>query len=331
VAIQVTCLHCHAKLTTDESKAGRKAKCPKCGGVIEIPALAPLGAGDIVGGEVDPFRGLADDDYQLEPPSAAPAAEASGERKPCPMCGELIAAKAVKCRYCGEVLDRSMRGVIATGGASDARWLKVRAGLDLLYKCIVIIVIAVIIFMIGGAVVAGLAGGGGRDDFPAAMIVLFAIGGLVMFGAGIGALVGQVKCTNVPEESGAKGYAVGAIVCIVINFLTGFAAGAAQVPAIGALGNLVSIIGSILFVLFIRQSASFLGDERLASSAGRFLIFGVIMVLGTIAMFVVAAAAQAPALAGIVGLGLVIGFLVGFLWYVRLIKGLIDTIDQRAS
>ena len=80
------------------------------------------------------------------------------------------------------------------------------------------IFIVVIVFIIGGAIFSGMAaagGGGGADEFSAGMVILLIIGGLVAFGAGIGALVGQVKCTNVPEESGAKGYAVGAIVCIV--------------------------------------------------------------------------------------------------------------------
>jgi hypothetical protein len=171
--------------------------------------------------------------------------------------------------------------------------------------------------------------GGGGGDFPIGLAILAGIGGLLILACGIGALVGQVRCTNVPEESGAKGFAVGAIICIVINFVTGVIGGAMQNQAVNSLGNLVSIIGSILFVLFIRQSARYLGDSQLASSASSFLIFGVVMV-GMMIGVIVAAVAQIAVVAGILGFGMVIGFLVGFFWYLRLIKGLIGTIDQRS-
>ena len=43
-----------------------------------------------------------------------------GDRKPCPMCGEMIAASAVKCRYCGHYLDPSLAPKRGSGsGAAD--------------------------------------------------------------------------------------------------------------------------------------------------------------------------------------------------------------------
>ena len=104
MAIQVNCPSCNALLKTPESSAGKKAKCPKCGGIVEIPAL------------------LADDDeYQLDVPPPPPggafsddelagAPPAGGqERRPCPACGEMIVRDAVKCRFCGEVFDPVLR------------------------------------------------------------------------------------------------------------------------------------------------------------------------------------------------------------------------------
>ena len=87
-----------------ETAAGKKAKCPKCGGAIEIPALQ---AEEVVDALPDAPRPFDDDDFEVEPPHAVPAV--NGDRKPCAMCGEMIARDAVKCRYCGEVFDPVLR------------------------------------------------------------------------------------------------------------------------------------------------------------------------------------------------------------------------------
>ena len=44
---------------------------------------------------------------------------AAGPRKPCPMCGELIAATAVKCRFCGHYLDPSVRPPPPTASSAE--------------------------------------------------------------------------------------------------------------------------------------------------------------------------------------------------------------------
>ena len=36
-------------------------------------------------------------------------------RRPCPICGEMIVAKAAKCRFCGEIFDESMKAQNARG------------------------------------------------------------------------------------------------------------------------------------------------------------------------------------------------------------------------
>lgn len=106
MAIQVTCPGCGTTLKTSEAHAGKKAKCPKCGGIIDIPALAPPPANDDEYElEAEPaMRGFSDDELSPGPAQATPTADA-GERRPCPACGEMIMRDAVKCRYCGEIFD----------------------------------------------------------------------------------------------------------------------------------------------------------------------------------------------------------------------------------
>ena len=102
--IQVTCPSCSGAFKAPDSAAGKKAKCPKCGGVIQIPAAVP--AEEVYEAEEAAPRPFDDDDFEVEPPASLPAAD---DRKPCPMCGEMIARDAVKCRYCGEIFDPVLR------------------------------------------------------------------------------------------------------------------------------------------------------------------------------------------------------------------------------
>lgn len=106
MAIRVTCSECGKTLLARDSAAGKKARCPGCSAVIEVPAAvyeaenAALG----VASAVPDADGLID----LEAIEVTPD---DGDRRPCPMCGEMIRAAARRCRFCGEVFES------ATGGS----------------------------------------------------------------------------------------------------------------------------------------------------------------------------------------------------------------------
>jgi hypothetical protein len=99
VPIQVTCPSCKGSFNAPDNAAGKRAKCPTCGGVIQIPTPA---AEEILEAEPEPISPYTDDDFAVEAPPALPAAD---DTKPCPMCGERIQRNAIKCRHCGEVFD----------------------------------------------------------------------------------------------------------------------------------------------------------------------------------------------------------------------------------
>ena len=120
--IQVTCRSCRGTFNAPDSAAGKRAKCPKCGNVIEIPLAVP--ADEIYEAEEAPPRPSDDEEFEVEPPPTVSAED----RKPCPACGEMIARAAVKCRFCGEVLDKSMMRVLGDpGDVRDPAWQKVRS------------------------------------------------------------------------------------------------------------------------------------------------------------------------------------------------------------
>lgn len=101
MSISVKCSDCGKGLKAPDTLAGQKARCPDCGAVVDVPnALDEMNAS---GGTPEAIVDeLADDDADVP-------VDDVGSRLSCPMCGELIAAAAIKCRFCGETLNSKIR------------------------------------------------------------------------------------------------------------------------------------------------------------------------------------------------------------------------------
>jgi hypothetical protein len=297
--------------------------------VIEIPGGES--AEEILEAEEVAPRSFADDDPADDAPHEAHAV--GEDRRPCPMCGEMIQRNAVKCRFCGEVFDKSMAHILGGQAADtrDPRWGKVRTGLATMYYSIIIIFFAAILIAVAAGIGGAMNAGGPDGAPPPVVLILIGIGGFVVLGAAIGMIVGYVYCAKVPEGSGARGYATGALVCVLGNMAVNFVGSAAQIQSIRLLGSLISIIGWVLFMLFIRTTADYLGNNSLAKSAMRFLIFGASFLGGSIVLGIVAGIGDLPILFGVIGLAIAVAVLFGFVWFMRILQGLMKTIDQRTA
>lgn len=84
--IPVACA-CGAKLRVGDQAAGKKAKCPKCGAILVVPAPEAAPPAD------DGFRILTDEPAPAAAPPPAPD-------KACPFCAETIPGKAAVCPHC---------------------------------------------------------------------------------------------------------------------------------------------------------------------------------------------------------------------------------------
>ncbi len=108
MAIRVTCDTCGKVLIAKDENAGKKAKCPDCGNILVVPAQ------EILDAEVD-------DQDHFNSASSDDEGDAADARRPCPACGEEIMQDARKCRFCGEVLDPSLKRKSGSKKRSSSR------------------------------------------------------------------------------------------------------------------------------------------------------------------------------------------------------------------
>ncbi len=97
------CAYCDAVLKVADAYAGKKARCPKCNGVMRVPD--PADARDPAVARADPAEGLDGLDAGLlsEAIEQDRRAPPTGTR-PCGVCGGVVGYGAAICRHCGALL-----------------------------------------------------------------------------------------------------------------------------------------------------------------------------------------------------------------------------------
>ena len=127
MSISFQCPQCDKKLKAPDSAAGRSSNCPRCNAVVTCPE--PDDDGEVFEMQltpvkpkgIDPF-GEVDDGKPYGVAAGGPSSEAGGEnRRPCPMCGEMIIATAAKCRFCGEVFDPTVSALESPKAARERK------------------------------------------------------------------------------------------------------------------------------------------------------------------------------------------------------------------
>jgi hypothetical protein len=110
MALEVPCPACKAPLHVREEYVGKQLRCPRCAAVLTVPA-GPTPAAE-PRELVRPVARVVPPPVPADPPAAGAVVDPNdvaevlpAPTRRCPRCGETIAARANRCRYCRAWLD----------------------------------------------------------------------------------------------------------------------------------------------------------------------------------------------------------------------------------
>lgn len=171
MTIAVQCGSCRKRLTAKDKLAGRKIKCPQCGGVLTIPK--PAAAPEAPRKPTEP-----PDDYAVaSPPAGEPGSSTAGtagaaEKAPdtgpkCASCGASLKAGAVICVECGYDLRTGKKREVSGPEESAERrafpWVKVSI---IGASCVGLVVMGIVGFIMFQPLVAVGVGSSGISETP---------------------------------------------------------------------------------------------------------------------------------------------------------------------
>jgi hypothetical protein len=188
-------------------------------------------------------------------------------------------------------------------------------GLTLVYYGIIMALLSVLVVMFGG-MAAGAAGARVLAVVIGAAGIGLLLGAILMF-------VGPFFCLAVPEESGARGLIVGCVVFQLANVAFGVIYRFAPdlLPPVGErVLNLLGVIGTVLFILFMQRLSTFIGRQDLALRAKNILIL--LGILIGLVVVMVALLVAGVLLVAILAFVLLILALIAFVMYANLINSL---------
>jgi len=104
--IRFVCEKCGKNLRAPDGSEGKKVRCPTCDNLQTIP----LEEEPVYEAEEVAKAGQQEDEEEGAENGEQKEDEKDGEsRRPCPACGEMILTTALKCRYCGEIFDKTLK------------------------------------------------------------------------------------------------------------------------------------------------------------------------------------------------------------------------------
>jgi hypothetical protein len=315
--IEFTCPECRQRVRVSEALAGLNARCPNCTAGVSVPE------------------------------SSSPEPTAVTQHPP--DTGPRDAWEPARTRWADDQPGREDYAFLRRD-VDDSGWQVVRYALTLEYIAMVIMVCAyagmLLMQCVAGMANPGAGPGGGQGAllFVGCLALVLALG---ILGAFILMIVGRCMACLVPAESGAKGLAIGSIASIGLAVVLGMALVVAAFSTPGSPQStvlllalliatvLVALAAHILYLLFLRGVAVYLGNRSLAGRVIAYLVASLVLLVVSVGIFflLIRAMMVMPGrdprgiqimmnlVQGVVGLGMM-----G--WYVNLVAQVRDTVAQ---
>ncbi len=293
--IQVQC-SCGKTFSVDGGFAGRRGKCPHCGGAVTVPAPA----------KEEPAEA------QVEAVPEEEAVEAQVEAVTEEPGAGIEAAEERPRRHGRARPDRAP----TIDPRSAGGWQTVERGLGIFHVSMVVFLAIVFGFPFVGFLVAFM--------LPAMRLVLGILILLCLIGSLVGMIAGRVICCAVPGKTGLQKYIIGSILTMAGGFglamLLVVASTQSKIPeAASIVPNLMYFSGEILFLLFLRGIGSYFKSRTYESSVRNLIIFDVVLTVAMPALLLAALAGKSGGmlLGGV--LLFVVLLIVMIVWYLRTI------------
>lgn len=124
-------------------------------------------------------------------------------------------------------------------------------------------------------------------SIEAVQAIVFFLAGVILLATAL-RVVGMLLCLAVPDESGAKGLIIAALVLMICAVVADLSTLVVQTgPPIELVSRLLGLLGWIFFILFLRKTSQFIGRADLAAQAGSLLGMLAALVALTIVLGVV--------------------------------------------
>lgn len=192
-------------------------------------------------------------------------------------------------------------GVPMANSALPREMLVVADGMKFILWGIIITVIGVIVTMVMGASAVGAAMdqganrinqnnidevlAGGADNALSGLRTSIIVGTVIGFIANLVSLLGMYKCSQIPEQSGAKqlgqyafyGSAAMLAIGLITNFMTFKSGPSTTLNVINLVSAIVGLITLFLFLSYLKKTSAYLGDALAIERSGKLMTLAMIV------------------------------------------------------